>query len=103
MSGVKGMRSRMSTSPDYANRVRARIRAGGIAKLLEKHVQGLREMSATQVTAALGVLRKVVPDISSIEHSGDVEHRYVATLPQAIEKSEEWVHKHSPEQAQTIQ
>lgn len=70
MSGVKGMHERFSRSPTYADAVRARIRAGGIVKRLEDHVLGKVEMSATQVSAALGLLRKSVPDLASVEHSG---------------------------------
>ena len=97
MAGVKGMRNRMSTSPDYADRVRARIRAGGIAKLLEKHIQGAREMSASQVTAALGLLRKVVPDVSAVEHSGEVTQNHVARIPAVQQNSEQWQQQHSPD------
>jgi len=79
MSGVKGMHKRFSTSPGYADAVRARIRAGGIVKRLEDHVLGKVEMSASQVSAALGLLRKTVPDLSAVEHTGKdggpIEHR----------------------------
>lgn len=71
MAGVKGMHKRASTSAAYAEAVRARIRAGGIAKRLEGHVLGKVEMSSTQVQAALGLLKKVVPDQSHIEHAND--------------------------------
>lgn len=37
---------------------------------LEQHVLGKVEMSATQVSAALGLLRKCVPDLSNVEHTG---------------------------------
>lgn len=70
MAGVKGMHWRASKSPMYAESVRARIRAGGIAKRLEEHVLGKVEMTASQVSAALGLLRKVVPDQQYIEHTG---------------------------------
>jgi hypothetical protein len=70
MAGVKGMFERASRSPSYAEAVRARIRAGGIVKRLEDHVLGKVEMSATQVSAALGLLRKTVPDLASVEHTG---------------------------------
>lgn len=70
MAGVKGMHERLSTSPAYAAKVRARIRAGGIARALEDHVVGKRDMSASQVTAGLGLLRKVVPDMTLTELSG---------------------------------
>lgn len=70
MAGVKGMHKRVSTSAAYAEAVRARIRAGGIAKRLEGHVLGKVEMSSTQVQAALGLLKKVVPDQQHFEHTG---------------------------------
>lgn len=73
MSGVKGMHKRVSTSAAYAEAVRARIRAGGIAKRLEEHVIGKREMTSTQVQAALGLLKKVVPDQQHTTLSGDAE------------------------------
>ena len=74
MAGVKGMHKRASTSAAYAESVRARIRAGGIAKRLEKHVLGDVEMSSTQVQAALGLLKKVVPDQQHIQHANDPEN-----------------------------
>jgi hypothetical protein len=70
MAGVKGMHQRASKSAAYAEAVRARIRAGGIAKRLEGHVLGKVEMTASQVTAALGLLKKVVPDQQHTEISG---------------------------------
>ena len=70
MAGVKGMHKRASTSAAYAEAVRARIRAGGIAKRLEQHILGKVEMSTTQVTAALGLLKKVVPDQQATEITG---------------------------------
>jgi hypothetical protein len=71
MAGVKGMHERFSRSPGYALAVRARIRAGGIVKRLEDHVLGKVEMTASQVTAALGLLRKCVPDLATVEHTGE--------------------------------
>lgn len=70
MAGIKGMHERSSKSPAYAEAVRARIRAGGIMKLLEEHIAGQREMKPSQVTAALGLLKKVVPDLASHEVTG---------------------------------
>ena len=64
MAGKKGSRDPLSTSPTYAAAIRARIQSGVIVDRLEKHVLGKVEMTATQVTAALGLLRKCVPDLS---------------------------------------
>jgi hypothetical protein len=36
-------------------------------------VDGKVELNATQVTAALGLLRKSLPDLTSITHSGSLE------------------------------
>lgn len=71
MAGVAGMHKRASTSAAYAEAVRARIRAGGIARRLEDHVLGKVGMTSSQVSAALGLLRKVVPDLSAHEHKGE--------------------------------
>lgn len=70
MAGVKGMFERGRKSPGYADAVRARIRAGGIVYRLEQHVLGKIAMEPSAVTAALGLLRKVVPDLASHEHTG---------------------------------
>lgn len=64
------MHQRVSRSAAYAESVRARIRAGGIAKRLEGHVLGKTEMTSSQVQAALGLLKKVVPDQQHMELTG---------------------------------
>jgi len=71
MSGVKGMHNRASTSPATAQAIRERIKAGQIADRLVKHVLGEQEMSKSQVSAGLGLLKKVVPDLASTELTGD--------------------------------
>lgn len=90
MAGVKGMNKRLSTSPHYAEIVRARVKAGGIVKVLQEHIVGKREMSASQVTAALGLLRKTVPDLASseINLNGNVTHRTVSSEPLTPEQWE---------------
>ena len=49
---------------------RVKIQNSNILNALIEHVQGEREMSATQVSAGLGLLKKVLPDVSAVEHSG---------------------------------
>lgn len=71
MSGVKGMHKRASTSPATADAIRSRIQAGVIADRLVKHVLGEQEMSKSQVSAGLGLLKKVCPDLAATEHSFD--------------------------------
>jgi hypothetical protein len=39
-------------------------------------------MEPSQVRAALSLLRKTLPDLTSIEHNGEQVARYVVELPQ---------------------
>lgn len=52
---------------------RVKIQNSNILNALIEHVEGKREMSATQVSAGLGLLRKVMPDLASTTVSGDPE------------------------------
>ena len=49
---------------------RVKIQNSNILNALIEHVQGQREMSATQVSAGLGLLKKVMPDLAATEISG---------------------------------
>jgi hypothetical protein len=50
---------------------RDKIKNSNILNALIEHVEGNREMSSTQVSAALGLLKKALPDLQAVEHSGD--------------------------------
>lgn len=69
---------------------RAKIQAGNIVTRLQKFINGEVEMAPHQVTAALGLLKKSLPDLTSVEHSGDVTTTYVARLPAPVKTIEEW-------------
>ena len=56
------------------DKVRQRIKAGVLLFRLKEHALGRIEMTATQLKAAEILLRKAVPDIKSVEHSGTVNH-----------------------------
>ena len=51
--------------------VKEKIRASQLINALQNHVLGKKGMKPTQVTAGLGLLKKVVPDVQSVEHKGD--------------------------------
>ena len=70
-----------------------KIRAGVIMQKLMSHVEGIGEMSATQIKAADILLKKVVPDLARTELTGkdgeaikvessDVTQKVLAALPQ---------------------
>ncbi len=49
---------------------RDKIRKSNILTALIEHAEGTREMSATQVTAGLGLLKKALPDLSTVTLEG---------------------------------
>lgn len=58
---------------------RSKIQTSQLINRLEDHIFGRApKMPATAVTAALGLLRKTLPDLSATQHSGDeggpIEH-----------------------------
>lgn len=53
---------------------RDKIRNSNILSALISHVTDGKEMSPSQVTAGLGLLKKVLPDMQAITHSGDDEN-----------------------------
>jgi hypothetical protein len=75
---------------------RGKIQNSNILKALIEHVEGAREMSSTQVSAALGLLRKVLPDLSSAEIKQETTHRYVARVPEKAKTPKAWQEQHSP-------
>ena len=54
--------------------VRAKIQASQIINRLMGHIHGECDLSATQVNAANILLRKTLPDLSSVELGGDPEN-----------------------------
>lgn len=50
---------------------RVKIQNSNILNALIEHVSGKREMSATQVSAGLGLLKKVLPDLQSTTITGE--------------------------------
>lgn len=63
---------------------RTKIGNSQILKCLVEHAEGKREMSATQVSAGLGLLRKVLPDLSAVEAKHDVSDA-LADLLKAVD------------------
>lgn len=79
MAGKQGMHTKV-LNPAAVERIRERIQADRIIKKLENHILDAEEMSSSQVTAALGLLKKRVPDLASITLSGDNENPLVHTF-----------------------
>lgn len=74
----------------HDDETRAKIKAGNIINRLQKFIAGEVSMEPAAVTASLGLLKKVLPDLTSVEHSGEITKTYVARLPQPIADINEW-------------
>ena len=61
---------------------RNKIRNSNILNALIEHAVGERRMESTQVQAGLGLLKKILPDLSATELSGEFGVREVATKAQ---------------------
>jgi hypothetical protein len=62
---------------------RAKIQTTQIIKRLMGHILGEIKLESSQVTAALGLLKKTIPDLSAVEVSGELEqtHKVVSGEP----------------------
>lgn len=49
---------------------RVKIQNSNVLNALIEHVEGRREMSGTQVTAGIALLRKVLPDLQTTQVTG---------------------------------
>lgn len=61
-------------SPEYQEKLRRKINASKLTIQLHNHALGKVEMSQTQVQAALGLLKKVMPELASTEVTGSITH-----------------------------
>ena len=69
---------------------REKIRTTQIVKRLQGHIDGDIEMVPSQVTAALGLLRKSIPDLAAVTHQGDADN------PVKIEHAFRWLAQQEP-------
>ena len=60
-------------NPRHQTAVREKIKASQIINALQNHIFGKHKLDASQVTAGLGLLKKCVPDLTSVELSGEVD------------------------------
>lgn len=73
-------------NPKNQQSVRDKIQTTQLVKRLTNHVLGKlkKPMDATQVAAALGLLKKTLPDLQSIHHAGGLNEqrgRVVSYIP----------------------
>lgn len=69
---------------------RTKIKVSMLINRLTDHALGNVEMSATQVRAIEVLLKKVAPDLASVEHTGEIVHSYVAEIPAPAQTVDAW-------------
>jgi hypothetical protein len=75
------------------DRTREKIRTSQLINRLHDHVFGEAEMSQTQMKAVEILLRKTMPDLAAIEHSGETKVTYdIASEPISPER---WAEQHA--------
>lgn len=58
----------------HSDEVREKIQTSQLVNRLTDHVLNGAEMSKTQVSAAVALLKKTLPDLQAVEHSGDAQN-----------------------------
>jgi hypothetical protein len=79
----------------HSELVRERIRTTALVNFLTKYALGQykRAVDPARVTAALGVLKKTLPDLQAIEHSGTVTE-VVHTVSSEPLTEEQWAQEY---------
>jgi hypothetical protein len=63
---------------------RVKIQNSNILNALIEHACGEREMSGTQVSAAVALLKKVLPDLSATTIGGDADNPVITEIRRTI-------------------
>src|SRR5262245_43971379 len=87
-------------NPQQDDRTRSAIQTSQLVNRLTALVKGEVEMPPHAVTAALGLLRKTLPDLTSVEHSGEVAVSKVIRAPTVATTVSTWLEEHGKETLQ---
>lgn len=90
-------------NPKHDARTRAKIQTSQIINRLMKFINGEVEMSASQVTASLGLLKKSLPDLQSIEMTGELNHNHENLDLSTLSKAELEALEHTLKKATVIE
>jgi hypothetical protein len=74
---------------EWEKATRQKIQTSMIANRLIDYVNGKIKLEPAQVTAALGLMRKVLPDLVAAEVTSEVVHRF-AQVP-AVMPKDQWL------------
>jgi hypothetical protein len=85
-------------APQAQERIRQKMRTMGLLSRLEKFALGEGdEMTPAQVSAALGLLKKSLPDMQSVEQKTEVSVKKISAEP--LMSQDAWELQYNPEDA----
>lgn len=88
-------------SPTAAERMRGRIQTDKILQVLNAAALGEKQISTGQAAAINIALKKVMPDLTATELSGEVARPTVIRAPATVSDSRTWLEQYGPEQRVT--
>lgn len=70
-------------NPRHQEMVRTKIQGTQLVNALQDHVLGKKEMKASQVTAGLGLLKKIIPDLqqTALSNPDGSELNFTLSVP----------------------
>jgi len=82
-----------TASPKLTAQWRERIQVATLLNLLHENAAGKLKLSATRIRSIEILLKKVLPDLSAMEHKGELTEnvRYVAEMPVKDKTTEAWL------------
>ena len=78
---------------------RAKIKVGNILTRLHGLIAGTVDMPPHAVSAALGLLKKVLPDVTSVEITADITTSKVIRTPSISPDNASWLQQHGENNA----
>lgn len=83
-------------NPETIERLRELINSRLIIKTLTAHINSGKKIAPSRVTAGLGLLKKVLPDLGVVTHAGDPEKPIVTeTIIRPQLSRDEWLKLHT--------
>ena len=64
----------------HSDKTRERIKTSMLINRLTSFIEGEVELNSAQVTAALGLMKKTLPDLSSVDSNVDIKGEIVARV-----------------------
>ena len=68
---LQGIEMAARINPKHDEATRQKIQTSQLINRLQSFINGEVKMETAQVTAALGLLKKSLPDLAAVQHSGD--------------------------------